>query len=195
MIHRSAALKEWASAVEAFLMGETILALRKGGIREETKDFELTSDAFFFFPTYEHQKEHLLKEAYRHYAVKTKETWDPEDRHVRIGAWAEVTEDILIEDEERLKVLSPYHIWTDDYAKERLRWKRTKPLHALLLRVYALEKPASINNVPEYSGCKSWLTLPMDGSTVMKRPVLSDAEYAEKINGIKRSLKNYFECG
>ncbi len=186
----TAALKEWASAVEAFLAGETILALRKGGIREETRDFELTSDAFCFFPTYEHQKEHLLKEPYRRYVAETKAVWRPDAPVVPIKAWAEAVEDLLVEDEERLKALSPFHIWTDDYASERLHWKRTKPLHCLLLRVYRFETAIDVPNDPALTGCKSWVRLPIGESrSANGRPVLSDEAFARKVREIREALK------
>jgi len=190
MDEKGTALKEWASAVEAFLDGETILALRKGGIREETRDFALTSDAFYFFPTYEHQKEHLLKPEYRRYVAETKAGWRPDAPFVPIKAWARATEDLLVEDEERLKALSPYHIWTDDYASERLHWKRTKPLHCLLLRVYRLDEPIEMPNDPGFAGCKSWVRLPFDeGGAPPGRPVLSDEAFAGKAEQIKNALK------
>ena len=188
MEQQTAVLKEWASAIEAFLAGDTILALRKGGIREETRDFELASDSFYFFPTYEHQKDHLLKEPYRRYAVETKASWRPDLPDVTVKAWAEAVEDILIEDEERLKALSPYHIWTDDYASERLHWKRTKPLHCLLLRVYRLEEPLIVPNDPAFAGCKSWLRLPLPADAA-KRPALSDEAFAEKAERIRAALR------
>ena len=182
------ALKEWASAIEAFLAGETILALRKGGIREETRDFVLKSEAFVFFPTYEHQKEHLLKEPYRPFVAETKAVWLPEARTVPIRAWAEVEEDILVEDEARLSALSPYHIWSDAYAEERLHWKRTKPLHCLLLRVYRFEEPLAAANDPALAGCKSWLSMPLDVSGAVKRPVLTDEAFARTAADIRRAL-------
>lgn len=188
MDYGTAALKEWASAIEAFLAGETVMAIRKGGIREETKDFQLRSESFFFFPAYEHQKEHLLKEPFRHYVERTRASWDPGGGEVRIRAWAEVTEDMLIGDEDRLKALSPFHIWTDDYATERLRWKRAKPLHCLLLRVYALEEPVSCKLLPEFNGCKSWISL-SGAYALKKRPVLTDEAYGAVAERIRSVLK------
>ncbi len=55
------ALKEWASAVETLGRGEQILALRKGGIHREDRDFRFVYPEFLLFPTYEHQKEELIK--------------------------------------------------------------------------------------------------------------------------------------
>ena len=36
----------------------------------------------------------------------------------------------------RVDALSPFHVWTPDYAMKRLGWKRRDPLHIMLLRVY-----------------------------------------------------------
>src|SRR3989338_5866122 len=55
------AFKEWAVIVNAFRQGKQILILRKGGIREETVDFQVEHNEFFLFPTYEHQNKADLK--------------------------------------------------------------------------------------------------------------------------------------
>ncbi len=41
-------LKEWAVAVEALRTGRQLLIMRKGGIREETKDFQVESESFIY---------------------------------------------------------------------------------------------------------------------------------------------------
>ena len=40
------AFKEWAVTVRALAEGEQLVTLRKGGIREETKHFEIEHDRF-----------------------------------------------------------------------------------------------------------------------------------------------------
>ena len=55
------ALKEWAVTVDALAQGTQILLLRKGGIHEEGKDFRVIHPEFLLYPTYEHQREDLLK--------------------------------------------------------------------------------------------------------------------------------------
>ncbi len=57
------ALKEWAVTVQALAQGRQVLLLRKGGIHEEGKDFRVVHPAFLLYPTYEHQREDLLKPA------------------------------------------------------------------------------------------------------------------------------------
>ena len=59
------ALKEWAVTVDALARGQQILLLRKGGIHEDSKDFRVVHPEFLLYPTYEHQREDLLKDDYQ----------------------------------------------------------------------------------------------------------------------------------
>jgi len=61
------AFKEWAAIVHALLEGEQIVDLRKGGIREDGRHFELPARRMWLYPTAEHQRAELLKPAYRHW--------------------------------------------------------------------------------------------------------------------------------
>ena len=58
------ALKEWAVTVRALAEGEQLLTLRKGGIREENKHFELEHERFFLYPTFDHQRNNLVRESH-----------------------------------------------------------------------------------------------------------------------------------
>nr|WP_246628407.1 DUF1802 family protein [Paenibacillus oenotherae] len=182
------ALKEWAVAVKALSEGKQIMVLRKGGIAEETRDFQLVSPRFYLLPAYEHQKPELLKEAYRGGIADTLAQWHEGADTVRISAYAEVVEDIEIRDQETLDSIRDYHIWTDAFAEERLKWKRTKPLHLLLLRVYRLEEPADIPMREAYSGCKSWVSLEADLQQAPSKPVIEEAAFNEQIMQIKEKL-------
>ena len=62
MERKPIALKEWAAAIKALENGTQIFIMRKGGIIEETRDFRVQSEAFYLYPTYEHQRKELLKE-------------------------------------------------------------------------------------------------------------------------------------
>ena len=55
------AFKEWAVTVRALAEGEQLLTLRKGGIREDGKHFELQHDRFFLYPTFDHQRNDLVR--------------------------------------------------------------------------------------------------------------------------------------
>ncbi|BBH21526.1 hypothetical protein Back11_28710 [Paenibacillus baekrokdamisoli] len=185
---RPVALKEWAVTVKALIEGTQILVLRKGGISEETRDFELVSPAFFLLPAYEHQKPELLKEVYQPQIKQIMEEWQPESDEIEIRAFAKVVEDMEIRDQESLDRIREYHIWTDEFAEERLKWKRSKPLHLLLLRVSVLEQPVHIPVRPAYTGCKSWVAIEEDISEQAAAEVLDDIAFNEQVAEIKRLL-------
>src|SRR5690606_37223628 len=58
------AFKEWAVTVRALAEGEQLLTLRKGGIREEHKLFRLDHDRFFLYPTFDHQRNDVVRESH-----------------------------------------------------------------------------------------------------------------------------------
>ncbi len=58
------AFKEWAVTVRALAEGEQLVAMRKGGIREENKHFEVEHDRFFLYPTFDHQRNDLVRESH-----------------------------------------------------------------------------------------------------------------------------------
>lgn len=183
------ALKEWASAVKALEDGTQIFIMRKGGIVEETKDFQVESTDFFLYPTYEHQRKELLKEDYRGVIDESLIGWSAEETDVTISSFARMVEDIEVSDQDMLNKLYPYHIWTENFTEERLKWKRKNPLHIMLLRVYALVQPLQIPIEQAYIGCKSWIELgtaiPEESSLV---PVLSDEAFAARVAEIKHTL-------
>lgn len=183
------ALKEWASAVKALEGGSQIFIMRKGGIVEETRDFQVESNDFFLYPTYEHQRKELLKEQYRGVIDETLVNWSAEDTQVTISSFAQMVEDIEVSDQEKLNQLFPFHIWTENFTEERLKWKRKNPLHIMILRVYTLDQPIQIPIEQAYIGCKSWIQLealvPDDSAMT---PVLNEEEFTVQVAEIKRTL-------
>ena len=62
------AFKEWAIVVEALGRGEQIVILRKGGIREDRRGFQVEHSEFLLLPTlYHQQRESVLAEAQQRY--------------------------------------------------------------------------------------------------------------------------------
>jgi hypothetical protein len=187
------AFKEWAVTVRALAEGEQLLTLRKGGIRESAKHFEIEHDRFFLYPTFDHQRNDLVRESHRSelgraleegvwtdgeppVSALTQDGGIPQPERVRIRAWAEVSASYLITDPRCVEALSPYHVWTNDFAEKRLAWKRRHPLHVIVLRTYRIPRPVTVKVRDEYGGCRSWLELqrelPFEGT-----PVLSDEEF------------------
>lgn len=182
------ALKEWASVIRVLAEGGQILVLRKGGIAEETRRFELKSQAFYLYPTYEHQRPHLVKPAYQAGVEKSLAEFVPDAPTVELTVYAEAVHDLEVHSLEQLEKLYPYHMWSEGLAAERLRWKAKEPLHVLLLRVYELEQPVQVEILPEYSGCRSWIELVPPPPAVNRRPVLSDEAFAGICGQIKAAL-------
>ncbi|WP_225442733.1 DUF1802 family protein [Paenibacillus lycopersici] len=185
---RKIALKEWAVAVKALTDGRQIMVLRKGGIAEETRDFRLKSPRFFLLPAYEHQRAELLKEEYRDELAAVLEGWTPDSPDAEIAAYAEAVDDIEIRDQETVDALANYHIWTDTFTEERLKWKRKQPLHLLLLRVYKLDHPVRLPMQAVYKGCKSWVDLELLPDSAAAKPVLDDGTFARRAEEIRRAI-------
>lgn len=183
------ALREWAAAVRALERGRQVIVLRKGGIAEETKEFRLESPRFYLFPSFEHQKPHLLKPEAADDVAATREEAEKHPGFARISSFAEVAEDIEITDAEALRRLNDLHVWTADYAEERLKWKRTKPLHVLVLRVYELTRPAELSLREAYAGCKSWLRVEEELPPPKALPILDDARFAEMSEAVRRAVR------
>ena len=181
------ALKEWAVTVHALAQGQQVLLLRKGGIHESGKDFRVIHPEFLLYPTFEHQREDLLKEA--HQPALRNLLDEPQDKSsIYFSHWAKVEETIEVSQQERVDDLSSCHIWTNDYAHSRLHWKPMLPLAVLLLRVYRLEQPVSVPFLPEYQGCTSWVEVLERVPLGRMKPVLGDEEFHRRIEEIKGAL-------
>src|SRR6266436_3905980 len=122
------ALKEWAVTVRALAEGEQLVALRKGGIREDDKHFELAHEQFFLYPTFDHQRNDLVRQSHHPELRRALEegVWPdeepppralvqdggiPQPDRVRILAWAEVTDHFTIVDRGVVDDLSPVYVW------------------------------------------------------------------------------------
>ena len=181
------ALKEWAVTVRALDRGEQVLLLRKGGIREAGKEFRVLYPEFILYPTFEHQKEELLKEPHRQDLREVLSEGPPSDT-ITFSHWARVEEVIELGEQERVDALLPHHIWTEDYSQKRLHWKPRHPLSVMLLRVYRMEEPITVPYVPYYGGCKSWVELCQDVPLGRLTPVLSESDFDSKVGDIKGAL-------
>jgi hypothetical protein len=167
------ALKEWAVAVRALERGETVLVVRKGGIRE--KAFGVPQRRFLLLPGYEHQRPELLKEEYRGLMDGIPELAD--DGPLRFSSYAEVEGAYEISEAEELSALDPHHMWTPEYAESRFEWRPKKPLTVLILRTYLLPEAVELPYRDEYGGCKSWIGLQETVSVEGAQVALSDEDF------------------
>ncbi|MEM9161448.1 MAG: DUF1802 family protein [Cyanobacteria bacterium P01_F01_bin.4] len=192
MAQLQTALKEWSVAVEALAQGETILLLRKGGIREQGGRFSVAAQQVLLYPTYEHPKKHLLKANYAHQVQPVESGWHPEI--VSLTAWANITDILKLSPSKsgdlgaQMEALLQFHIWNSTFVTERLRWQPGQPLYVLLLRVYRLSAPVELPWLPQYGGCRSWLTLAQTVQTEKSLPVLTQAAYQQHVQQIYAAL-------
>lgn len=182
------ALKEWAVAVDALEAGKTILLLRKGGIREEGNHFKVAHNEVLLYPTFEHQKPDLLKPEYAEQVTPVPSGWHPET--IQIRAWAKITDIFMVSFEPSIQALLPFHVWNEQFAIDRLKWKPRQPIYILLLRTYKLSQPQEIPYRAEYGGCKSWIDVKEDISVANTTPVLTDTEYNKRKSVICNVIAN-----
>jgi hypothetical protein len=179
------ALKEWAAIVHALLEGEQVVDLRKGGLREDGRHFGVAASRCWLYPTAEHQRAELLKDAYRHYVDLA--VASPVGGAITIPGWAEITDVATVTEPEQLDALDGKSIWSHDYAASRLKWKRRDPLWVLVMRVHRLVEPITVGWRDEYGGCTSWVPLadlPADPSTLPSEPALLDAAFEARRKGV-----------
>jgi hypothetical protein len=181
------ALKEWAVAVRAISQGDQIMILRKGGIHRDDKNFRIVHSEFLLYPTFEHQREDLVKSPY---ANDLRSTIDENDVPglVTLSYFCRVTDKFEVSEEDSLASVSGEHIWSEDYARQRLHWRPKQPLTIALVRAYELQQPQALPVLAEYGGCKSWVELGQSVPLGQLRSVLSDQEYEMKADVVRQAL-------
>lgn len=184
------AIKEWAVTVRALSEGEQLLIFRTD---RDADSPALEHDRFFLFPTFEHARNDVVRGAHVPELRRALEegVWpdgDPaisaltqpggieQPDRVRVRAWAEVAGEYTVTNQRAISELSPFYIWTTDYAQKRLGWRRGAPLHVTLLRTHRIPRPVTIRVRPEHDFGPDWLEitreLPFEGT-----PVLSEIEF------------------
>jgi len=184
------ALKEWAVTQRALLEGKQILLLRKGGLREDSGDFDLRAEPFLLYPTYAHETERDgdVQPCFGQW-LREEEDRKPERECVRIEAAAEVTDVIRVDDRAKLIRLMPTHIWTEQFLNGRYEWEPYKPVFALILRAYALAEPVTLPVRREYGGCRSWVTLEEPIRTEGAKAAVGEEFFARRRELTKRVLE------
>ncbi len=175
------ALKEWAVTQRALLEGHQLVLLRKGGIIEDTGDFDLRADTFLLYPTYAHETERAgdLQPCFGQW-LREEESRKTDVNHIRIEAFAQATDVVRVGSPETLTRLMPQHIWSPQFIHGRFDWEPYKPVFVLLLRAFALAQPQTIPTRPEYGGCRSWVTLAEPISTANAVPALSEDKWTRR---------------
>jgi hypothetical protein len=155
------ALKEWSVVCRALEEAKQSILLRKGGIVEYKKGFEISQKIFLMYPTLEHQSKEYLKPDYLQefelFLKANDSVSQDKSNTIRILAIIEAIQEF--HDETILSKLEKYHIWNEKYVNMRMKYNPKIPVKALLLRVYKLPEPISIDVNPKWAGCKSWIDI------------------------------------
>ncbi|MCV7222407.1 DUF1802 family protein [Mycolicibacterium elephantis] len=177
------ALKEWSAAVHALLDGRQTVLLRKGGIHE--KRFAVTASRFLLFPTVAHS--HAERVRSEHRELLDAAAADSTEDSVVIRAGARVVAAVEVNQPEALEDIAPLHIWTDESVRaDRLDFRPKHRLTVLVVQASPLAEPLRLPRTPDYAGCISWVSLPVD--TSWAEPVHDDATLAEVAERVRRSV-------
>ena len=179
------ALKEWSVTIDALATGDQLFLLRKGGIREANRHFELANRRFLLYPTHFHEAEKMLKPAFRHI---TKAPSSGDQDTVGIKAWAEVVDVMSIDQVEQLEALGEYHVWTDEFVAKRIAWKPRHAASLIMLKTHVLSEPVRIPVEPHHKGCKSWVDIEPAVGIGNSSPALSISEWEERTRAIRLLL-------
>jgi len=176
------AFKEWAVVCRALGSGRQIIILRKGGIAEGPRGFEVTDKQFFLYPTYLHQLPTSVVPSWRD---AYDQCVDPAPGSITIDYYAIVASWVRVRTMEKLKALRSEHILADSVVEERFQRWADDGVHALMVRVYELPAPVVIPELESYAGCKSWLTLAEQVPLTGARPVLEDADFEKRMETVR----------
>jgi hypothetical protein len=159
------------------------LLLRKGGLRDPLHPFADIPHQAALFPTYEHQIFHHLKDPI--------ESQTPDaDAPIPIDTWARITHGFALQSPAEIEALMPFHIWTEAFIVERLKWRSSQPIRALLLRAYRFPAKVELKKSPAHAGCRSWIDLDTPISTQGSIPALSDPAYQARLMAIEGALQS-----
>ena len=184
------ALKEWAVVIEALATGRQLFLLRKGGIAESRKGFELRHRRFLFFPTWEHQHAGFIRPAYRDSLTQLAPA-DPDALVIRYVAEAT---DILKAPASMADFgqLEPHHIWDPSHIEMRYRYRPDLPLYLVIVRTCRLPSVVVLRHEARYRGCRSWVDLSTDVSIDQAEPVTTEGAFGTQRGSLLSLLDQAF---
>ena len=176
------ALKEWSATIDALAAGDQTFLLRKGGIREPSRHFELPHRCFLLYPTHFHEADRLLKPEFQHLV-----DYDASiDGHtVTFTAWAEVADVLSVNHAEQLEALSDLYVWTDEFVNKRIAWKPRHSADLIVIKTFKLLQPISIPVAPHHKGCKSWVDIDSSVDIENSVPAMPNSEWEKRAVSIR----------
>lgn len=165
------ALKEWGTVIEALTSGkQTILIRRRSPVSSE----------FFLYPTFGPKQTRKSFQKQFHGIYDNAMASKPR-RKVKIRCYAQVKENIEVNNVERLKNLSDHYIWTSSHVADYFKKSKRPRVYVVILRIFQLPEPKIIDILPGIS----WVNLPEPISIANCVPVLGDEEFSSRFNKIK----------
>ncbi|MBS0265593.1 MAG: DUF1802 family protein [Planctomycetes bacterium] len=180
------AFKEWAVVCAALGSGMQSLILRKGGIHEGRDGFRVAHAEFWLYPTYLHESAPALIAGCDSLLAQAEAT-RPDAGLLDLALYAVVHDVYEVRDEQRLAQLAGQHIWSAETVAQRFHY-RTPGLFALAVEIRLRPVPYRIAESPDFSGCRSWVELPVALSTHGLQPVLPEVEFTRRRNAIRAAL-------
>ena len=182
------AFKEWAIVVDALGRGDQIVILRKGGIHEGRRGFDVEHSRFFLFPTLFHQQRScVVPSAQSRYDALAPR---PTPNTIQIEFFAKVVDWKRLEHVEAALRLRGQHIWRDEVIRQRFEEGRSRSVYAIAVRVWRLPLPVDLPMLPHYGGCRSWVELAETIPTAGARTVLTDREFKQKLDEFHAAIES-----
>ena len=178
------ALKEWNATCRALELGTQIILLRKGGLLDPERKFDLEYSGFWLAPTKWHEDTSLVK-------LKFGELLEPAPASrgvLRLTSWAQVEKSWAVSFEEREKLARLNHIWSTSYLDSRWNYQPERPLIVVALRVWKLPEVFEVPFQPKYSGCRSWIEMNEFLAIKNTQPALSDEAFTRELQSAERVL-------
>ena len=177
--------------MHALLEGEQIVDVRKGGLHEDGRHFDVATRRCWLSPDRRAPTGRAAQARLRALGRSRRRLARRRSRS-RVQGWADIVDVATITEPEHLDALDSKLIWARDYVESRFTWKRRDPLWVLVLRVHRLDDSAHrCRGTTTYGGCTSWVDydgLPDDPATLPSEPVLSDVAFEAKHKGIREAL-------
>jgi hypothetical protein len=183
------AFKEWAVICKALAEGRQALILRKGGIAEPGGSFRVEQPRFWLYPTYVHQQKEGITAGARPLLEQALAERPPEGT-LQLSHFAEVAKVWHLTDLAAVERLAPLHCWSAEAVRARFEYRRPG-LFVLAARVWRAAEVHELPETPVYAGCKSWVELDRELSTMEAAAVLSEEEFAGRLRTMEALLTSH----
>ena len=181
------ALKEWAVLERGMGEGRIIAMVRKGGIRERRAGFVVRHERFLLYPTWFHEKEVELAERFRP-KLGAAHSQRPPDGTIRIELVCDVAGIWKVDELARLDGIGGEHGLTPAAVASRFHYRNEPGVQVVAVRVSRLREPVEVPEIRRYLGCVSWVALDDAITTDDARPVVSEAEFTERLARLEQQL-------